>query len=534
MNKDIPGIFSRLGITAFSQNMLPYRTEDLAEIDPLLKRLHWNYAAKILKAALFAARTERLYPVYVTSFKCAPDAFALEYFRRIMESRDKPYLILEVDDHDSNVGYETRIEAAVRSFRNHAARRTAAPRGREALPVVPQVVTKLPARKTLLFPCIDPLVSKLYEAIFIKEGTDARMVPLTERAIRRGLRKHTGQCLPVTIIAQSYIDHIKENGLDPATTAVWMFDSYLSCNIRMYPQLIKSLLEANGDGMERVEVYLGELNMSDLSVPASIDTYFANLFGGMLRRIGCRIRPYEKEKGQTDRVLTDALNLLYNTFLGDADKEEAVARIVGRFKDIGTDRRKRRPKVAIFGDMYARDNDVFNQHLIRCIEEYGGEAVTTPFTELVKLAMPGYIKRWFVGGHYKDIFFAKTVMTLVGQLEKAYYRLFGELFDEPLQLPEVDHEAVSREFFLKPTHGGESLDNLVKVAALAKHYPDLALFVQTNPAFCCAGIVTEAMVPHIERFAGIPVVTLDYDGTAKNINEKIRPYIRYPRNARSG
>jgi len=228
-------------------------------------------------------------------------------------------------------------------------------------------------------------------------------------------------------------------------------------------------------------------------------------------------------------VLADALSLLYNTFVGGADKEEAVTRIVGRLKAIETDRRKRRPKVAIFGDMYARDNDVFNQHLIRCIEEYGGEAVTTPFTELVKLALPGYIKRWFAGGHYGDILFAKTVMTLVGQLERSYYRLFGELFDEPLALPEVDHDAVLKEFLLTPQHAGESLDNLVKIAALVKHYPDIALFVQVNPAFCCAGIVTEAMVPRIERFSGIPVVTLNYDGTSKNINEKIRPYIRYPR-----
>ncbi len=529
MNKGVPDIFSRLGISVFSQDMLPYRKEEIAEIDPLLKRLHWNYAAKILKAALFAAHTPGLYPVYVTSFKCAPDSFALEYFRRIMEHYGKPYLVLEVDEHDSNVGYETRIEAAVRAFRNHAVRGTSAPHKREPLPVVPTIATKLPQRKTLLFPCIDPFVSKLYEAIFIKEGVDARLVPLTDRTIKRGIRKHTGQCLPVTIIAQSYADYIEDQGLDPAMTAVWMFESYIPCNIPMYPHLIKSLLETYDGGMEKVEVYLGELTMNDLSVPASVDTYFANLFGGMLRKAGCRIRPYEKQKGETDRVLADALNLLYNTFIGGAEKEDAVARIVARLKAIGTDETRRRPQVAIFGDMYARDNDVFNQHLIRCIEEYGGEAVTTPFTELIRLALPSYIKRWFAGGHYGDILFAKTVMTLVGQLEKSYYRLFSELFDEPLALPDIDHDAVLREFFLTPHHAGESLDNLVKIAALVKHYPDLALFVQVNPAFCCAGLVTEAMVPHIEQFAGIPVVTLNYDGTSKNINEKIRPYIRYPR-----
>jgi hypothetical protein len=35
-----------------------------------------------------------------------------------MDAHRKPYLILQLDEHGSNVGYETRIEAAVRSFRN--------------------------------------------------------------------------------------------------------------------------------------------------------------------------------------------------------------------------------------------------------------------------------------------------------------------------------------------------------------------------------------------------------------------------------
>ncbi len=48
-------------------------------------------------------------------------------------------------------------------------------------------VTKI-KDKTLLFPGYDPLTSKLVEAVFIKEGIDARMVPLTEKIIQRGLR----------------------------------------------------------------------------------------------------------------------------------------------------------------------------------------------------------------------------------------------------------------------------------------------------------------------------------------------------------
>ncbi len=527
MNKGIPDIFGNLNIKAFYQDMLPMDKDDLSEIEPLLKRLHWNYAAKILKAALFTARTPGLYPVYVTSFKCSPDSFTIEYFKRIMDKYGKPYLILELDEHDSNVGYETRIEAAVRSFRNHDKNKTLRLASSRILPLNSESINKI-KDKTLLFPNFDPLSAKLVEAVFIKEGIDARLVPLTAKTIQRGLRTNTGQCLPVNLIAQSYIDYIEENYIDPAQTAVWCFESHVACNIRMYPQFIKGIMESAGNGLEDVEVFVGNLSLSEISMQASVEAYFAHMFGGMLRKIGCKIRPYEKEKGMTDKVIAQSLNILYNTLLGGRNKDDDLAKVVGLFKKIEIIPSKR-PKVAIFGDLYARDNDVFNQNLIHCIEEYGGEVITTPFNEFAKLIASPYMRRWFLEGEFLDVILTKTLIALVNQLEKSYYKQFNELLDEPLAVRSIDYKEIYDTFDIKLQHFGESADNLLKIAALVRHYPDISLFVQTNPAFCCAGLITEAMAPRIEEYTGIPIVTLNYDGTGKNINQKIRPYIKFPR-----
>jgi predicted nucleotide-binding protein (sugar kinase/HSP70/actin superfamily) len=532
MNKGIPEIFGSLGIKTFFQDMLPEDKAVLAEIDPLLDRIHWNYAARILKAALHTAKTDGLYPVYITSFKCSPDACILEYFRRIMNRYGKPYLILEIDEHDSSVGYETRIEAAVRSFRNHYRQQKSRVVPLRSLPLNSECVSKIKG-KTLLIPCIDPLNSKLVEAVLIREGIDARMVPLMEKTIQHGLRTNSGQCLPVNLIAQSYLDYIRENFLDPEQTAVWVFESHIPCNIRMYPQMIKNIFETAGGGMERVDVYIGQLSMVDISLAASVEGYFAHMFGGMLRKIGCRIRPYEKEKGMTDAIVGQALSIFYNTLLGGRSKDEDIARVVGLFRKIETVP-GRRPQVAIFGDMYARDNDVFNQDLIHCIEDYGGEVITTPFNEFAKLMANPYIRRWFLEGFYKDALLTKSIVTLVNQVEKSYYRQFNEVLDEPALEMDFDYAEVLAAYHVKVQQFGESADNLIKIAALMRHYPDISLFVQTNPAFCCAGLVTEAMAPRIEAYTGVPVVTLTYDGTSRNINAKIRPYIKFPRKKAAG
>ena len=527
MNKGIPDIFSALNTKTFYQDMMPVAEEDLSEIDSLLKRMHWNYAAKILKAALYIARTPGLYPVYVTSFKCSPDSFCLEYFKRIMDKYSKPYLILELDEHDSNVGYETRIEAAVRSFNNHHENKELRLISSRALPLNSEGISKI-KDKTLLLPCFDPISSKLLEAVYIKEGIDARIVPLTEKTIQRGLRTNTGQCLPVNLMAQSYMDYIEDNLLDPAQTAGWCFDSHVACNIRLYPQLIKGIMEVSGKGMEKVDVYIGNLSLSDISMQASIEAYFAHMFGGMLRKVGCKIRPYEKEKGMTDKLITESVNILYNTLLGGRNKDDDLTRVINLFKKVETVP-GHRPKVAIFGDMYARDNDVFNQDLIHCIEEYGGEVITTPFNEFAKLIANPYMRRWFLEGEFMDVLFTKTLIALVNQLEKSYYKIFNELLNEPSFGAAIDYKIIYDKFDVTVQHFGESTDNLLKISALMQHYPDISLFVQTNPAFCCAGLVTEAMVSRIEEYTGVPIVTLNYDGTGKNINSKISPYIKFPR-----
>jgi len=86
MNKGIPDIFASLGIKAFYQDMLSYNRQDVVSIQPLLSKLHWHYAAEILEAAEVIAQSNDAYPVMLTSFKCSPDAFVVDYFKKIMES----------------------------------------------------------------------------------------------------------------------------------------------------------------------------------------------------------------------------------------------------------------------------------------------------------------------------------------------------------------------------------------------------------------------------------------------------------------
>ncbi len=75
------------------------------------------------------------------------------------------------------------------------------------------------------------------------------------------------------------------------------------------------------------------------------------------------------------------------------------------------------------------------------------------------------------------------------------------------------------------------MDNILKIHYIKKHYPDVALFVQTSPAFCCPALITEAMAREIEKKTNTPLVSITYDGTGGNKNDVIIPYLKNPRSS---
>jgi len=594
MNKGIPDIFAALGIKTYWQDMLPPLSEwgsaprsaersltgldeqggsagghfqdgleearvrqVLKDLDPLLDAVQWNYAARILETAAFCVLTEGLYPVLITAFKCSPDSFVIEYFKRILDKHGKPYLILQIDEHDSSVGYETRIEAGVHSFRNHALRRHRALQSRPAVrrspaaqrhghgtphlqaarprkaepapgggtdhPLSPKLEYRLNG-KTLLFPNWDRLTIPLVVANLRSAGADARVLEEDELTIQAGARLNTGQCLPINAITQGVVNYIQKYGLDPAQTVLWMMDSTLSCNFHLFPHHIKTLLEDYGEGMEKAGVYVGDFTYSEISPFLGVGAYFAYLFGGLLRRLGCRIRPYEIHPGETERTITAALGILEESLLGSRAKEDALGEVMEMFGSIPRQEHWR-PKVAIFGDLYVRDNDVMNQDLVHFIEQTGGEVVTTPYSEYLRIIADGMFKKWSREHRYWVLVKYRTLLALVNALERKYFSYYEQYLSSPASLRDALPERTLNRYNVRLEHYGESWDNLLKIARLVKEHPDLRLFVQTNPAFCCPSLVTEAMARRIEELTGVPVVTLTYDGTGSFKNDRIVPYL---------
>lgn len=577
MNGNIPEIIGKMGIRTFFMDMLPNRSKEMPITGKLMDTIQWKFATKILETAEIVAGTVNSYPVLVTSFKCSPDSFVIDYFKEILEAYRKPYLILQLDEHDSSVGYETRIEAAIRAFRNHrqeiightkhkiVTQQSGSSRSKDRKwsgyinslfhetseiiqahdidtgllkDIIPGEIDeksflrasiagpKKLNNKNLILPSWDPYVEPILKAALQSSGINVHMAAATEESIQQSLSLNTGQCLPLNIIVQNAIEYIKSSQLNPDDTALWIMKSDLSCNLNMFPQYMKKLLQDYGKGMEKVSVYIGDLIFYDFSLTAAINVYLAYMFGGYVRKIGCRFRPYEKKSGATNRVIKKALSDISRSFREGTPKKPLIESIVKEFEAIETEKVEK-SKVAIFGDLYVRDNDIMNQNLIGLLEANGGEVITTPYSEYLKIIADPFRIRTFKQGKYARYLKFKFLTSLIPIVESQYKTSLGRYNGELSRLSGKDMDGWLDLFGVNILQRGESFENILKIYHLINQHPDLDLLIQTNPSYCCPSLITEAMTTKIEELTGIPVVTIEYDGTAGLKNEDVIPYLKF-------
>ena len=76
--------------------------------------MYWPFGQHILEPAKLLASHPNLYAILLTHHGCGPDSVLSHYFRELMGA--KPYLNIEVDEHSSDVGVVTRLEAFINSL----------------------------------------------------------------------------------------------------------------------------------------------------------------------------------------------------------------------------------------------------------------------------------------------------------------------------------------------------------------------------------------------------------------------------------
>ncbi|MCP4682992.1 MAG: CoA activase [Desulfobacterales bacterium] len=102
----------RLGrnLAKIGMNALPMDFIDVASVDLSdFPSMYWGFGARILRTAKYIQTNPSYFGLHISNFSCGADSFLEHFYRHIMG--DKPYLILELDEHSAVAGIMTRLEA---------------------------------------------------------------------------------------------------------------------------------------------------------------------------------------------------------------------------------------------------------------------------------------------------------------------------------------------------------------------------------------------------------------------------------------
>jgi len=110
LNMNIPDLLIKKGYNVLALSNLGVGNYDLSQDYP---NMYWPFGQHILAGARIIRENPNLYAIYLTNHGCGPDTVLAHQFEK--EMTGKPYLHIEVDEHFSEVGVITRIEAFINS-----------------------------------------------------------------------------------------------------------------------------------------------------------------------------------------------------------------------------------------------------------------------------------------------------------------------------------------------------------------------------------------------------------------------------------
>ncbi len=520
----LPFEIAAAGLDVLPMESLPFRPELL---DGYLRNLFWADGQRIVSALLQIARTPGLYPVILSNFGCGPDSFILSYAEHIME--EKPLLILELDEHGSSGGYQTRLEAFLEVVKadGKTARSSDRPPTRQPLAEAPAPVDI--RRRRLCVPHLHPTGSRLLAAALRGEGFAAEEMPVEEdTAFAEGRRWARGsECLPAPLTLGSLLKLAGEErrkGEDPNTSlALFMPTSDGPCRFGQYCALDRLILNRVGCG--DLPILSPSSENAYYGVDQKVFVYI--LLADILFKLRCRVRPREKTRGDTDETLERLMQKAEREIEGRRLRLEVfLPEAVRKFERIPIG-----PApgllVGVVGEIYVRCHAYANGGLVDTIEKLGGEAWVAPATEWIMYT--AWVERHRLRrSGMGPLQAAKLALRwhYMQRKEHEAYRLAAPLLADRAEPPLTQIVRAGLRF-LPPDFEGESILTLGRAMLFKSDGADL--IVNCAPFGCMHGNITTAIFNQAADAFAVPVVNTAYDGVG-NANSVVETFIKAARN----
>ncbi|MDR2537490.1 MAG: acyl-CoA dehydratase activase [Treponema sp.] len=552
VNHQLSRYFTSLGIPVLTVDALP----GMQEVDLSKTRIDITNSnhARLLSGAILAAEHPALEYVEIFSFGCGHDAlFTDEVTRLLYEIAGKSPLILKLDESD--VAGPLRIR--VRSFIETVQARRQKDMGRVVTkPLGDPYEVKFAKEdrnlKTILIPNVSRTYCKVMSATLRSEGLKVDPLPMGGReAMRLGKKYvHNDSCFPAQIIIGEALEALQSGRYDPDQVVVGTGKTMCDCRLTNYMMLTRKALD--DAGYANVPILSSDFTDTKNLHPAfrfNKLTYARAAWGiimtDVLEDLRRKIRPYELNKGETDRVFEAAVDEICEALsmrglsvrgLSMSAGYMAYKKALDAICAIPYDRTIRKPVVFITGEYLMTFHSGSNFNIEEYLEKNGMEVELPRMYDVyrnlmlfhtvsevldfnVHHSLPDMLYA-FGGERYSDL-----AIDLVEYAARKH-----PLFEPSLRLPQmaklsdhiIHHSIQSGEGFLMVA------DILHRAAAGVKSFVIIQPFGCLPNHVCGRGVIKRIK----EEFPAIQILPLDYDPDTSfaNIENRLQMLIMNAKN----
>ncbi len=524
INHGLPQMINTLGFAVLTEDSVSH----LKKVKrPIRVVDQWVYHSRLYDAAAFTCGEENIELVQLNSFGCGLDAVTTDQVQEILEANDQIYTCLKIDEINNLGAARIRMRSLAVVLNERKGHTAEGDNGKYSHKRA--IFTKeMKQNYTIIGPQMSPIHFDLIEPVALSEGYNLKLLrTATREDIEAGLRHvNNDACYPSIITVGQLVNAVENGECDPEKTALLITQTGGGCRATNYIAFLrKALRDAGYPDIPVISVNLSglEKNPGFKFTLSLIDKVLKVLIlGDAIQNMLYRMRPYEINKGDTDRTYEKWRNIIKDTFAGKRkySYSRLMRDMVHDFDSIPIDEHTIIPKVGVVGEILVKFHPDANNHVVDVIESEGCEAVVPGLVDFFLYSLnTGVFKHRNLGLPKKSEIISKMGVWFIERYREPLRKELhaSKHFEAPCDIIELSKKA-ERVLSLGNVCGEGWLLTAEMVELIESGAPNI---VCTQPFSCLPNHVTgKGMIKELRRlYPQSNICPVDYDPGASEVNQ---------------
>ena len=389
INHGIPELINSYGIAVLTEDSIAH----LGHVErPIIVMDQWMYHSRLYKAANFVKTTENLDLIQLNSFGCGLDAVTTDQVNDILSDSGKIYTVLKIDEVNNLGAARIRIRSLISAIRvreNKKITRVIKPSNIEKV----EFTKKMKKEYTILCPQMSPIHFDLLETAFNSAGYNVVVMNTDERkAVDTGLKYvNNDACYPSLIVVGQIMEALQSGEYDLDKTAILISQTGGGCRASNYIGFIRrALRKADLEHIPVISLSAQGLEKNSgfkITPTLLYKGIQACVYGDVFMKVVYRMRPYERNKGETNELHAKWANICKESLakpgLNTSEFKKNIRNIIREFDNIPITNEVK-PKVGVVGEILVKFLPAANNHLVELLESEGAEAVVPDLIDFLQ------------------------------------------------------------------------------------------------------------------------------------------------------